>query len=105
MNTPTIEELSAALNAAREALRKAEELASVSHYAAQAIEDTSIPLEVLACLHYLVLHAPEDPRQIIEWMELAEEQTLRLLEINGQILRMYRQAVAEAGDASKIPVM
>jgi cob(I)alamin adenosyltransferase len=102
---PTIEELSARLEAAHDALRKSERLASVAHHAADAMEEASNPLETLSNLHYLIRHTSDNPEKVLEYLEEAETQALRLLEINTRILRLHREAMADGEGTSKEFVM
>jgi hypothetical protein len=97
---PTIEELSAQLIASQNALQKSERIAAVAHHAADAMHEASNPLEIITNLHYLIRHTRNDPEQVLVYLEEAETQTLRLLEINGRILRLHREAIGRHSSLS-----
>jgi hypothetical protein len=94
--TPTAEELSLQLGATQDALRKSERIAAVAHHAADGIHEAGDSLEVITNLHYLIRHTCDDPAKVLEYLEEAETQALRLLEINTRILRLHREAMADA---------
>jgi hypothetical protein len=87
------EQLSADLKATRDALDKAERLVSVAHGVAEAILEAATPLEVLTYLHYLTKNSADDPRKVVEYMDEAETQALRLLEIHRRIIRTHGETI------------
>jgi hypothetical protein len=91
----TVEELSAKLAATEAALIHAELMASVAHRAAEAMHEAHNPLEILTNLHYLTNHTREDPQKVMEYMELAEEQARRLLEIITRVVRLHKAATED----------
>jgi hypothetical protein len=93
----TLEVLSAKLKASEAALYRAELLAAVAHHAAHAMHDASNPLEVLTNLHYLTRHTRDDPAKVLEYMELAEVQARRLLEITSRVVRLHKAAMEDDG--------
>ena len=88
----SIEQLSAKLKATEASLSRAELLAAVAHHAASAMHDANNPLEVLTNVHYLTRHTRDDPAKVLEYMELAEAQALRLLEIVSHVIRLHKAA-------------
>jgi hypothetical protein len=98
--TPTDEDLSAQLEAARDALRKAERIAAVAHDAADGMHEAGNSLEVITNLHYLIRHSCRDPEQVLAYLEQAETASLRLLQINHRILQAHREAMADADGVS-----
>lgn len=92
---PTIEQLTAKLKAAEALLTRAELLSGVAHHAVDAMHEATNPLEVLVNLHYLTRHTYEDPAKVVEYMELAEAQTRRLLEITSRVIRLYKAATED----------
>jgi C4-dicarboxylate-specific signal transduction histidine kinase len=102
---PTNEDLAAQLKAIQDALLKSERIAAVAHHAAAAMHEASDPLEIITNLHYLIRHTRHDPEKILEYLEEAETQTVRLLEINGRILRLHREATGRLGTLSGELVM
>jgi hypothetical protein len=97
--TPTIEELAAQLEAAQIALHKSERLAAVAHHAADIMHDAANSLEVITNLHYLIRHTCTDPEQVLAYLEQAEIQAVRLLEINRRILVAHREAMKDVDGA------
>jgi hypothetical protein len=91
----SIEQLSAKLKATEASLSRAELLAAVANHAASAMHDASNPLEVLTNIHYLTRHTRDDPAKVLEYMEVAEDQAHRLLEITRRVIRLHRAAMEE----------
>lgn len=91
----SIEELSAKLKAAEASLSRAELLAAVAHHAARAMHEASNPLEVLTNVHYLTRHTRDDPAKVVEYIEVAEDQARRLLEIISRVIRLHQAATED----------
>ena len=72
----------------------------VSEHAADAMHEASNPLETLVNLHYLIRHTRHDPEQVLAYLEQAETQTLRLMEIKTSILRAHLEAMNETKEES-----
>lgn len=98
--TSKIEELSAELIATKIALRQTNRIAAVAHYAVDAAHEAADSLEILTNLHYLIRTSSGEPQKVLEYLEAAETQSLRLLEINGRILGAHRHAMADSEAAS-----
>ena len=86
-----IDELSARLRAAEEALLRSERLAVASRYAGAIMHEVNNPLEALTNLVYITKHEPADPDRVQRNMEIAESQLLRLGEITRKTLSFYRE--------------
>jgi signal transduction histidine kinase len=87
----TIDELSARLRAAEDALLRSERLAVASRYAGAIMHEVNNPLEALTNLVYITKNEPADPDRVQRNMEIAESQLLRLGEITRKTLSFYRE--------------
>ena len=86
-----IEELSARLRAAEDALQRSERLAVASRYAGAIMHEVNNPLEALTNLVYLTKNDPAGPERVRRNMEIAESQLFRLGEIARKTLSFYRE--------------
>jgi signal transduction histidine kinase len=86
-----IDELSARLRAAEDALLRSERLAVASRYAGAIMHEVNNPLEALTNLVYITKNEPDDPDRVQRNMEIAEGQLLRLGEITRKTLSFYRE--------------
>jgi signal transduction histidine kinase len=86
-----IDELSARLRAAEDALLRSERLAVASRFAGAIMHEVNNPLEALTNLVYITKNEPDDPDRVRRNMEIAEGQLLRLGEITRKTLSFYRE--------------
>jgi signal transduction histidine kinase len=86
-----LDELTAQLRAAEDALLRSERLAVASRYAGAIMHEVNNPLEALTNLVYITKNEPADPDRVQRNMELAESQLIRLGEITRKTLSFYRE--------------
>jgi signal transduction histidine kinase len=86
-----LDELTAQLRAAEDALLRSERLAVASRYAGAIMHEVNNPLEALTNLVYITKNEPADPDRVQSNMELAESQLIRLGEITRKTLSFYRE--------------
>jgi signal transduction histidine kinase len=86
-----LDELSARLRAAEDALLRSERLAVASRYAGAVMHEVNNPLEALTNLVYMTKNEPANPDRVQRNMEIAEGQLLRLGEITRKTLSFYRE--------------
>jgi signal transduction histidine kinase len=98
-----MEELSARLRAAEDALQRCERLAVASRYAGAIMHEVNNPLEALTNLVYLTKNDSANPDRVRRNMEIAESQLRRLGEIACKTLSFYREQT-EARDFDLIEI-
>lgn len=87
---PIVPTLREKLFAAEEALRKSEQRSVAGQLALEMMHEVRNPLEALGHLVYLTREQADDPTQVREHMQMAEEQMALLSEVTNQTLGFAR---------------
>jgi signal transduction histidine kinase len=99
----TKEQLQISLQAAEEALQRCERLAVASRYAGAIMHEVNNPLEALTNLVFLTKLVTNEPKKVLENMEMAEQQLFSLAKITRKTLSFYRDQ-SEAKDFDLVEI-
>ena len=84
--TVNLQDLSARLQTVQDQTRQDDANSAARYFAGAVMGEVTNPLETLNNLIYLARHSPQDAAKVIRYMDLAQEQLLKLNEITKQTL-------------------